>query len=65
MKKYSFIDVSDGSTHTNLQIVLDKKLTENAANIGYGASVVASGKLSQTPKGQLELQAENIELIGG
>lgn len=64
MKKYAFLDVSDGSTHNILQIVLSKALAKSEPNIAYGASVVASGKLSQTPKGQLELQVENFELIG-
>lgn len=64
MKKIHFVDVNDGSTHENLQILFDKNNKLKASNIGCGSSISASGKLSKTPKGQLELLAEDVTLIG-
>lgn len=64
MKKNVFIDVSDGSTDRNLQIVLNKNIKGMESSIGSGASVTVSGKLAQTPKGQLELHADNIHVVG-
>lgn len=64
MKKYVFVDVNDGSTHENLQIVLDKSMKPKESSIAYGASISVSGELSQTPKGQLEIHAKEIQLVG-
>lgn len=64
MKKFTFVDVNDGSTQNNLQIVLNKSVQDKVESLNYGTSISVSGKLSQTPKGQLELQADDIELVG-
>jgi asparaginyl-tRNA synthetase len=61
MKKLVFADINDGSTGENLQLVCDKS---EKAKLGFGSSVEASGVLSQTPKGQLELQVKDLKLIG-
>lgn len=62
MKKTIFFDVSDGSTFKNLQVVA----ANNDINrkLDYGASVEVSGKLTKAPSGQLELQSNNIRIIG-
>lgn len=60
MKERSFVDVNDGSTHQNLQIVLEK---DEHKKPGHASSVCAKGILSQTPKGQLELIADDFEVI--
>lgn len=61
MKSNVFADINDGSTGENLQLVCDKA---EKANLGFGASVEASGVLGETPKGQLELKVEKLKLVG-
>lgn len=60
MKDRSFVDVNDGSTNKNLQIVLEKA---DHKKPGHASSVSAKGILSQTPKGQLELKADEFQVI--
>lgn len=57
-----FLDINDGSSHKKLQIYLshDKK----PKNLTWGSSIVAEGKLSTTPKGQVELVADSLKVIG-
>lgn len=61
LKEATFVDVNDGSCAHNLQVVIDRDLTEKP---GHGSSINAEGILSTTPKGQLELKAERINVIG-
>lgn len=61
MKEHIFLDVNDGSCTNNIQVVIDKNSQENT---GYGASVNTSGILSATPKGQLEIKADKLNVIG-
>lgn len=63
-KTAAFVDVNDGSTHKNIQIYMRKDLSQKEQNIAYGASVIVSGTLSQTPKGQLEIHAEDVKVVG-
>lgn len=62
MKKTIFFDVSDGSTFRNLQVVAANN--DSNSKLDYGASVEVSGKLKKAPSGQLELQSNNIRIIG-
>lgn len=64
MKKYHFVDINDGSSPENLQVLFDKNSKLKSTSVGFGAAITASGKLAQTPKGQLELQAEDVTLVG-
>nr|CAI5850064.1 unnamed protein product [Callosobruchus analis] len=57
-----FIDVTDGSTDTKLQVVLTKSLWKE--EITPGASIYVTGVLNQSPKGQLEVHAEDVEVYG-
>lgn len=61
-KTFLFIEVNDGSTLGNLQIVFDGKVEDLAT----GASIVASGHLVESPgKNQaLELRASEVRVIG-
>lgn len=68
-KSFVFIEVNDGSTFGNLQVVADSTLSdfaENLEKLTTGASVVISGTLVESPgKNQsLELQASEIRVIG-
>lgn len=62
MKGVMFADVFDGSSANKLQVVIPKNLETNS--LTYGSSVHISGKLTRSPKGQLELAAEKIKVYG-
>ncbi|CAG4994302.1 unnamed protein product [Parnassius apollo] len=61
-KEVVFADISDGSCAKKLQIVIPKHL--KADNLTYGSSVHIIGKLSKSPRGQLELTAEDVNVLG-
>nr|AEE62119.1 unknown [Dendroctonus ponderosae] len=60
-KEVTFLDINDGSTPKSLQIVSSKK---NVPKVTVGASVSASGLLKQTAKGQNEVSATSVKMIG-
>lgn len=62
MKDLVFVDVNDGSSHRNLQIVFAKEL--KPASLTAGSSLEAFGDLCKNPNGQLELQAKTIKFVG-
>lgn len=68
-KSVSFIQVNDGSTLQDLQIVADQALPcfETADSLTTGCSVSIVGKVMDSPgKGQkFEIHASDIELVGG
>lgn len=69
LKNFSFIEVSDGSSMTNLQVVLDPNLPDYQTllkRLNTGASVEASGTLAASPgKGQrIEMQANAVRVFG-
>ncbi|XP_049878733.1 probable asparagine--tRNA ligase, mitochondrial [Pectinophora gossypiella] len=61
-KELVFADVNDGSCAQRLQIVIPKNLKPET--LTYGSSVHITGKLSKSPRGQLELVAENVNVLG-
>ena len=65
----AFIDLTDGSTGTGLQIVATPQTSgfEHLSEMQTGASITARGTLVESPgKGQkYELQAASLELLGG
>lgn len=61
MKELLFSDINDGTSGDNLQLVCDKS---NKSKLIFGSSIEASGMLSETPKGQLEVKVDNIKVIG-
>ena len=69
LKEFTFIEVSDGSSLANLQVILNHDLS-NYENIikrlNTGVSVGIEGTLVESPaKGQrIELQASNLEIFG-
>ncbi len=68
-KSFSFIEVNDGSTLSNLQVVADAAIPgyEKALlDLSVGASVAISGHLvkSQGKNQAVELKAEEIRVIG-
>ena len=67
-KEFGFIDFSDGTTFSHLQIVYDNKLDnfEDILKYHIGSAITATGKLIASPKeGQkLEMQATSIKLEG-
>ncbi|MEM8502699.1 MAG: asparagine--tRNA ligase [Cyanobacteria bacterium P01_D01_bin.1] len=68
-KKFTFIEVNDGSSMTGLQVIASAELPDYDASmdrISTGASIQVTGTLSESPgKGQrVELQASKIEIFG-
>lgn len=61
-KELIFADVNDGSCAKKLQIVIPKSLNSDA--LSYGSSVHITGKLVKSPRGQLELVADNVKVLG-
>jgi asparaginyl-tRNA synthetase len=64
-KAFAFIELNDGSTLANLQIIADASLI-NPNQLTTGASISASGKLVESPgKNQaLEIKADTVHIIG-
>ncbi len=62
-KTFTFIEVNDGSTLKNLQVVVDGNAIPD---LNTGASIVAKGHLVESPgKNQdLELRASEVKVIG-
>jgi asparaginyl-tRNA synthetase len=68
-KNFSFIEVNDGSTLSNIQVVCDDKMEDYEKVMGSlttGASVSVTGKIVESPgKNQkVELHASSVTLIG-
>ena len=68
-KRVSFIELSDGTSVKNLQLVIDPQLAgyaDSAPSLTTGASIKASGQLVLSPaKGQkYEFQVSALELVG-
>jgi asparaginyl-tRNA synthetase len=69
LKEFSFIEVSDGSSLANLQVVLNHDLPEYEQIIKHlntGSAVTVKGILVESPaKGQrIELQAQSVAIVG-
>ena len=64
-KTFSFIELNDGSTLGNFQIVAQNELFDSS-DLTTGAAIIAIGKLVESPGGKqkIEMQAEKIELVG-
>lgn len=61
MKELVFCDINDGTTGENLQLVCNKA---EKSKLCFGSSIEVSGKLAETPKGQLEVQVRDVKVIG-
>lgn len=61
-KNFSFIEINDGSTLSNLQVIV----TGEQEGLTTGASVEVVGKVVESPaaKQKVEIQATNVKLIG-
>src|SRR5437867_9719440 len=69
-KDFSFIELNDGSSLRNLQIIAKKDALSNYADIqrlNTGASIVVGGALvpSQGKGQKWELVARDLEIVGG
>jgi asparaginyl-tRNA synthetase len=66
-KGFSFIEVNDGSSLKNIQVVADEKLTnyEAVKKLTTGSALSVSGKLIESRGGgqQWEIQADTVEVI--
>lgn len=70
MKNTVFVDVNDGTGPQHLQVITGKTpvstdtTPSKRPSLGYGASVRAVGRLGLAPSGQLELKADQIDVLG-
>lgn len=69
-KNFTFIEVNDGSTLSNLQVIIDEQLPNYhsiLAEIATGSSLCVCGSVKTSPaaKQTVEVHAHSIELIGG
>jgi asparaginyl-tRNA synthetase len=69
LKDFSFLEINDGSSMANLQVVLNPDLPNYEAvlkQLNTGASVAVTGVLVESPaKGQrIELKASSCEVLG-
>ena len=69
LKEFSFVEVNDGSSLANLQVILDAKLPDYQSfisKLNTGASLEVSGNLVPSPaKGQrIELKADAVTVFG-
>lgn len=68
-KTFAFVEINDGSSFANLQIILDESLpgySHFISQLTTGASIRAHGTLVESPgaKQPWELKAESVTLIG-
>lgn len=68
-KNFSFIEINDGSTLTNFQIILEDTFPnykQLILDLTTGCSLSATGKIVESPgkKQALEMHATHIEIIG-
>ena len=66
--QFGFLNVNDGSTLTNLQVIYENNLNnfEEISKYHVGSSVMVEGNIKLTPemKQPLELHANKVELLG-
>lgn len=68
-KTFSFVEINDGSTLSNFQVVADAKMPgyeKLMEKLTTGVSVAVSGKLEESPgkHQELEMHASTIDIIG-
>ncbi len=67
-KNFTFIEVNDGSTLANLQVIADQNLHnyEAVLNLTTGSSVRVAGRVEQSPgaKQSVEIHANEVFIIG-
>lgn len=67
-KGFSFLEINDGSSLSNIQVIADSSLPnyEEITHLTTGSSVEIQGVLVESPgKGQnIELKAESLDIIG-
>lgn len=68
-KNFAFLELNDGSTQTNLQVILDEALPDYAqhlSGLSTGASVAITGMLVKSPgqRQPWELKASVLKLFG-
>ena len=69
-KHFCFVELNDGSTLSNLQIILESSIPnypELIKQLSTGASISATGQLTESPgqKQKWELKAKSVSIFGG
>lgn len=68
-KTFSFVEINDGSTLSNFQVVVDQQIPDYeqlVARLSTGSAVACTGTVQQSPgkKQNLELHADTVDIIG-
>jgi len=67
-KGFSFIEINDGSSLKNIQVVADEKLSnyEDVKKLTTGSALAVNGRLVESKGGgqKWEIQADQVEVIG-
>lgn len=68
-KAFSFVEINDGSTLSNFQVVIDSKLPNYQKLINQlstGVSVAITGTITESPgeKQHLEMHGDDVQIIG-
>ncbi len=66
-KSFAFIEINDGSTLSNLQVIVDQSLFPEDEKIwSTGASIECTGKAVESPGGKqkVELKADSVKILG-
>ncbi len=63
-KSFTFVELNDGSSLSNLQIIAKPEI--DLSKVATGASIQATGTIVESPGGKqsVEMQADQIDLIG-
>lgn len=68
-KTFTFVEINDGSTQSNFQVILDEKLPNYQkllVSLTTGCSVSATGRIVESPAAEqeIEMQATELQILG-
>ncbi|MBE7082772.1 MAG: asparagine--tRNA ligase [Clostridiales bacterium] len=63
-KTISFVELNDGTSFKNLQLIIDKDKNIDTKNLVAGTSLKVEGLLVESEKNGVELQVANLEVLG-
>lgn len=68
-KQFSFVEINDGSTLTNFQVIINQDYPDYEkiiAELSTGYSIAVTGTIVESPgkKQSLEMNAKNIQIVG-
>lgn len=55
--------VNDGSSNSNLGVLIDRQMKDEHPNLSMGASIIASGTVQESVYG-IEIKADDLKSVG-